>query len=359
MSRCETLLECFRYSDWARDKLLELATGLTAAQLDEPFEMGAGSLRATLQHLYGAERVWFERWQGTPQPQFPPARDLPAVEDLSRAWHALGQARDHRLLTLADDGLETAVQYTNPDGQRRSVPLGDILLHVGNHGVHHRAQALNMLRRLGVKVPGLDYLFIKCERPTIEYEAGERAALRAMGFAVSEQVVPSPPWDLGTIRAYYRYNDWAQQRVLAAAEPLGDVDLDRPFEIGLGTLRRTLLHLRDAEQWWLDNWTRDAPGAFAQLPESTTMAELKGVFTQTAAARNAHLAGLTNEALQRVTAAEVRPGVRLRFRLGETMLQLCAHGTHHRAQALNMLRHVAAPTPPLDYVAMWLEIHGG
>ncbi len=41
--------------------------------------------------------------------------------------------------------------------------LGAMLMHVATHGVHHRAQCLNMLRRLGVqgvsdRLPDIDLL---------------------------------------------------------------------------------------------------------------------------------------------------------------------------------------------------------
>jgi uncharacterized damage-inducible protein DinB len=45
-----------------------------------------------------------------------------------------------------------------------------------------------------------------------------------------------------------------------------------------------------------------------------------------------------------------RPGVVRHFPLAVTMLQTCTHGTHHRAQALNMLRHLGATVPSLDYL---------
>lgn len=37
----------------------------------------------------------------------------------------------------------------------------------------------------------------------------------------------------------------------------------------------------------------------------------------------------------------------------QTLLPLCTHGTHHRAQALNMLRHLEVPIPDLD-LDTWL-----
>ncbi|MCC6360105.1 MAG: hypothetical protein IT450_15280, partial [Phycisphaerales bacterium] len=50
-----------------------------------------------------------------------------------------------------------------------------------------------------------------------------------------------------------------------------------------------------------------------------------------------------------------RPDVERVFPLGVTMLQLCCHGTHHRAQCLNMLRHVGATAPPLDVAVLLRE----
>ena len=52
--------------------------------------------------------------------------------------------------------------------------------------------------------------------------------------------------------------------------------------------------------------------------------------------------------------ARPRPDVELTFVLGDTMLQLCGHGTHHRAQALNMARRLGARVANLDYLD-WVD----
>ena len=239
--------------------------------------------------------------------------------------------------------------YSFDGEQTHATPLGDLMLHVANHGIHHRAQALNMLRRLGVKVPGLDYLFWKIELPTVEHDAALHDKLRETGLEPGDCVSPPDDSDVETIRTYFRYCDWARDRVHALAGPLSAAQLDREFEIGIGTLRKTLLHIRDAEQWWLENWISVRPAEFKQLPETTPVAELKALFRETANQRDAHIDPLANDDLKRVVSADVRPGVTLSFRLGETMLQLCGHGVHHRAQALNMLRHSGVAVPELDY----------
>jgi len=350
----DTLRELFAHNDWARDKLLGLAAGLSDEQLDRPLEMGKGSLRSTLHHLWAAERIWLDRWLEKPQPKFiEPEPGLP-IAALAERWRTTAGEREALLERLDPDGGGRRITFTNTKGETYTFPLGDMLLHVSNHGVHHRAQALNMLRHCAVKPPGLDYLFFRLEQPTVEYETAAREQVRAWGFAMSERPAPPARFDLDTMGEYFRYGDWAFECVRSVAERLGDEQLDQRFEMGVGTLRRTLLHIRDAEQWWYDNWTA-GPRPFAKLPETTSLAELKQRFAETATARNRYLDGLSDEQLQRAVAAEIR-GTRLSFRLGESLLQLCGHGTHHRAQALNMLRRLGAETPGLDYI-LWFRDH--
>lgn len=53
-------------------------------------------------------------------------------------------------------------------GRTHTTTLGDVLLHVCVQGVHHRAQALNMLRHLGAEVPALDYIvWLQGRQPAI------------------------------------------------------------------------------------------------------------------------------------------------------------------------------------------------
>jgi uncharacterized damage-inducible protein DinB len=79
------------------------------------------------------------------------------MDDLWDAMHRLDEARCAWLDSLGGDDLNKVVRFVGSEGEDRSNRLGDILLHVCNHGTHHRAQVLNMLRRRGAGAGALDY----------------------------------------------------------------------------------------------------------------------------------------------------------------------------------------------------------
>lgn len=334
MSRLATIGDLFAHNDWAWGRLIALCGGLRDEQLDRPFEMGEGSLRETINHLWSAERVWLDRWKRSAAPRYRGSSVGVSVAQLVDEYRSLATERTEFLAGMTDAALDEVIEYKNTKGTPNAFALGDMLLHVTNHGVHHRAQAVNMLRHLGAEIPkpGLDYIFYR-----LELQSGGATA---------------PRMDVATIRAYYEYGDWAFDQVYSAACGLNDAQLDRTFEMGLGTLRKTLLHIRFAEQWWMDNWLLGPGNLFPEMDERTTLHELRILFGETSRMRNLYLSRLTDSDLQKTVIAHPRPGVTRTFSLGETMLQLCTHGTHHRAQALNMLRHVGATVPALDVLVM-------
>lgn len=348
-----TLRELFAYNRWANDRLLAAAAQLDDARLDQRFDMGPGSIRETLKHIYGAERIWYERVDGPGWKYLPQGAPVQSLIELREAMHRLHDARDAWMAELSVAGLERSVSYRDMKGNPHVNRLCDILAHVGNHGVHHRAQVGAMLTRVGRRTQNFDLCFMRVERPTAQV-ADEKTAdrLSAAGLTVGREAAEPPAMELSPLRHYFRYADWANEKILAAAEPLDDAALDRPLELGLGTLRRTVLHVEGAERNWLENWMQGSKPGFLVRPETIGIAELRAKWRDTARIRNAFLATLDDAALLREILAQPEEGIRLHYRLGAIMLHVNTHGTHHRAQALNMLRQLGAAVPGLDYI-LW------
>lgn len=322
----------FDHNDWARGKLLDAAAPLDDAALDRPFEIGPGSLRATLYHLWAAEQVWLNRWLGDSDRSVLDHRPNWPVAELRKHADATADARNAYVARLGDAGLSTIITYHGPQQVRYEQPVGELMMHACNHAVHHRAQALNMLRRLGVTPPRLDYLFM-----------------------IREASAPPPPaFVVEHLQRCFAFGDWANDVVMSAAETLDDAALDRPVEMGVGSLRKTLLHIQDAEAWWWKNWIGESPDSFESMPDATSLPELRRRMQQTISDRNAYLAAANADTLARKVTARPRPGVALQVTIGDSMLQLFGHGTHHRAQAVNMLRHAGVAPPKIDYV-IWVR----
>ena len=54
--------------------------------------------------------------------------------------------------------LNRVVTYRNVEGKTLEYPLWQMLVHVANHSTYHRGQVTTMLRRLGAKPIGTDFL---------------------------------------------------------------------------------------------------------------------------------------------------------------------------------------------------------
>lgn len=347
--------ELYDYDDWANGRLLRMCAGLSDQQLDQPRELGFGSLRATLFHILQAERLWLDRWQG--RPWAPLATDPQGIslDELERAMQLVAAERNELLDREEPTDFTRVVQYADTRGNRYAHHLDDLLLHVANHGIHHRAQALHYLKHCGrTVVGGLDYLFYKLACPDVRHEPASDDMLRAYGLEVATAAGSEVRADLPRLRRLFGYGDWAFHKVLDAAAALDDAALDHPFEMGKGSLRRNLLHIHDAELWWLRNWTQ-GPTLFAGLPESTRLPELAERWAAVSADRDRFLADLDAQAASRVVQVQVQAaGPPLRFRVVESLLQLCGHGTHHRAQVVNQLRHSGVKLGSIDYI-IWVR----
>ena len=160
------LQDVFRYNDWANGKLLALCEGLSESQWDAPHTMGFGSLRATLFHVLVADELWQDRLENKPWAPLPTDERQIALAELHARYAAVAERRRRILQQEHSTGYERLVEYMNTERQSFRHRLCELLLHLANHSIHHRAQALNMLRRQQRTVPGgLDYLFYKLATP--------------------------------------------------------------------------------------------------------------------------------------------------------------------------------------------------
>jgi uncharacterized damage-inducible protein DinB len=346
----------FQYNDWATAKLLELARKLSDEQLDSPRALGLGSLRATLVHILFAEQIWLERWQKKPWRVFQTDSGGMSLAELTDGLAQVSAERRQVIQAGRSEVWKERITYLDSKQNEYTNSLAEMLLHVANHGVHHRAQALHYLKSFDQKLPGgLDYLFFRIAYPTTELIAESVEPLRQLGLEVASGQGQPVEFHSDLLRDYYSYHDWANSQLLQIASSLDSATLQRDFAMGPGTIHKTLSHLRNAERWWLSIWSNSAD-SFPKYDQAESLELIQQTWNGIAQHRNEIVQSLDANSAQRIVVAQT-PKFKMPLRVIESMTQLCCHGTHHRAQLINMLRQVGIQTPALDYI-VWLRQRG-
>ncbi len=147
-----------RYSDWADGRLLDAADSLSDERLDESFEMGRGTLRKTLMHLWAGHDVWLARWRGKTDAPWPDEDEPVTLAELRERFLRTHRARGDFIESLTPADLTRSLTYLDSLGGIFRATLGQMMLQGANHATHHRAQAVNMLRRVGAGLIELDYM---------------------------------------------------------------------------------------------------------------------------------------------------------------------------------------------------------
>ena len=68
------------------------------------------------------------------------------------------------LSRLKDEDIFRSVEYANEQGEKRSMPIGELMQHAATHAVHHRGQVALLLRSLGYAPGNFDILFYLAEK---------------------------------------------------------------------------------------------------------------------------------------------------------------------------------------------------
>jgi len=134
------------HDKWATQQILQACLSLSEEQFRRRFDIGPGSLHDTTSHILGAMRRWGDLLAGREQ--------RPRLEETRRTPTELLALLDEIASDFAASAKRHPVEEIVSgvrDGKTYTRPRGVIITHVATHGMHHRAQCLNMLRQLGVK----------------------------------------------------------------------------------------------------------------------------------------------------------------------------------------------------------------
>jgi uncharacterized damage-inducible protein DinB len=146
------------YTQWASLRLLDAAAQLTSEELNRDFGTSEHSVLGTLVHTFAADRIWLYRLAGGDNPGFVSDADR-SLAVLEQDWPAVLERWRLWAVNLTDDAAQAPLAYTDMKGNPSSQPVWQLILHVVNHGTHHRGQVSGFLRAMGRTPPPLDLIY--------------------------------------------------------------------------------------------------------------------------------------------------------------------------------------------------------
>lgn len=162
-------------------------------------------------------------------------------------------------------------------------------------------------------------------------------------------------------RRLHQHRSWVNEKPLTACDLLSDEEVRQPFQIGQGSIWKSLLHLYAAEYVWLEVLLGnddpvlpgDEPGKLPGNQQGeggiTSFGDLKERWADLTSRWDSYFAGLTPEMLgevvyKRNTSSGLgkHPGTRR----ADVLLHVCTHAQYTTAQIINMLRQAGVTSLP-------------
>lgn len=158
------------------------------------------------------------------------------------------------------------------------------------------------------------------------------------------------PMDMDTIQFLYRYNQWANTRILDTASQLSHEEYLSQGAHPHRYLHGVLTHILFAEWIWRNRWMGVFPTVRLLPEEFPTFGALKARWQSEDAELQNFLSGLTVERVNNPFQYSSMDGIRFENLLWESMVHVVNHGTQHRSEAAVLLTELGKSPGDLDMI---------
>lgn len=136
---------------WTTRELLLRSCSLTDGELDRKFEIGHRTLRRTFQHIVRNMEVWTDLISGVPVRKDAGCDAAGrSIDGLLARLDAVAPQFQQVARRISDERRLDELWTDHLDDPPTEKSFGGAIVHLATHGMHHRAQVLFMLRKLGV-----------------------------------------------------------------------------------------------------------------------------------------------------------------------------------------------------------------
>ena len=163
MSEQSQLILMAEYNRLMNQRILKASSMLSDTGLNEDKGAFFKSVLMTLNHIMIGDILWMKRFLSFPSnvSSLMPINDIKKPESLDQIlYFDLKEFQNERARLdeiiinwcheLSNNDLDSALAYTNYKGEKHNKRLGDMVLHVFLHQIHHRGQVTALLSQEGV-----------------------------------------------------------------------------------------------------------------------------------------------------------------------------------------------------------------
>jgi uncharacterized damage-inducible protein DinB len=165
---------------------------------------------------------------------------------------------------------------------------------------------------------------------------------------------------IAEIRHLFAYTEWANARVLQAAEKLPPEELLRDVHISHKSILGTLLHIAGADWMWLERWHGNSPVGpdvwAGWTPEDArSLLQVREKWQPIIRRRNVYLERISDADLSGELGYTRFTGEAYSLPLVQQMQHVVNHTTLHRGQIVGMIRQVGITPPTTDLLFYLME----
>jgi uncharacterized damage-inducible protein DinB len=157
------------------------------------------------------------------------------------------------------------------------------------------------------------------------------------------------------IQLLYKYNAWANKRILDAAAQVTGEQFLAPASYPHGGLRSTLTHALFAEWIWRTRWLGESPKERIKPEEFPAVDALRTRWLKEENVLQAFIDTLTDEKLNAPFQFKTTRGEEMENVLWQAMAHVVNHGTQHRSEAAAMLTDFNHSPGDIDLIVFLRE----
>jgi uncharacterized damage-inducible protein DinB len=150
-----------------------------------------------------------------------------------------------------------------------------------------------------------------------------------------------------TLRDFYEYNTWANEKTLASLEPLSTEALAAPMGGSFASIRDTVVHIIGAEWIWWQRCIGERPKGLLDPAGFPDVAAFRARWPEIS---NGYLSVVKSADLDEDVTYINRHGNQYTYSIGKILLHNVNHSSYHRGQVVTLLRQIGAKPAVTDYL---------